>query len=441
MSGTTGERLYNLLPSVYRVRDVAQGEPLRALLRVIERELELVEDDIDRLYDNWYVETCDEWIVPYHGDLHGVRGLLPIEAGMFSQRRFVANTLAYRRGKGTAAVLEQLARDITGWPARVVEFFELLAATQFINHVRPTKGGTVDLHDTNQLELVHGPFKGAAHTVDVRHIDNGRGRYNIPNVGIFLWRLGSYHVNRNTARAVADPPDGRFTFNPLGASLPLFNRPRTEAEITQIAAEEHVPDRLRRRPLYELEALRQALTDARTPRTRYFGSQPVLEVFIRMAGEDAFMEIPPEKILICDLRDTATGDWRRPPETKLYIRAVDGATIDQPFDVALDPVLGRLAFRADYTDFPEATAEVNYAYGFSGDLGGGPYNRRSSVTQWLAPLNHPPTLQIGVTQDRELLDAPANTGQLVETVAAAIAAWHDYLKKTRMSTSRSACSL
>ncbi|HEU4793878.1 MAG TPA: hypothetical protein VFS96_09495, partial [Nitrolancea sp.] len=231
-------------------------------------------------------------------------------------------------------------------------------------------------------------------------------------------------------RAVADPPDGRFTFNPLGASLPLFNRPRTETEITQLAAEEHVPDYLRRRPLYdELEALRQALTDARPPRTRYFGSQPVLEVFIRKTGEETFVEIPPEKILICDLRDTATGDWRRPPETKPYIRAADGATIDQPIDVAVDPVLGRLAFRANYTDFPEATVEVNYAYGFSGDLGGGPYNRRSSVRSWLDPLNHPPTLQIGVTQDRELLDAPANTGQLVETVAAAIDAWHDYLNE------------
>lgn len=37
-------------------------------------------------------------------------------------RAWVANTLAYRRRKGTALVLEQLARDVTGWPATAVEF-------------------------------------------------------------------------------------------------------------------------------------------------------------------------------------------------------------------------------------------------------------------------------------------------------------------------------
>ena len=54
-----------------------------------------------------------------------------------SQRAQVANTLAYRRRKGTAAVLEQLARDVTGWNASVVEFFQLLATTQYMNHLRP----------------------------------------------------------------------------------------------------------------------------------------------------------------------------------------------------------------------------------------------------------------------------------------------------------------
>ena len=54
------ERLYKLLPAFYRVRDVDQGEPLRALLAVIEGELERIEANTSVLYDNWFIETCDE---------------------------------------------------------------------------------------------------------------------------------------------------------------------------------------------------------------------------------------------------------------------------------------------------------------------------------------------------------------------------------------------
>ena len=116
MNDATQERLYGLLPAIYRLRDAAEGEPLRALLAVIGDELGLVDDDISRLYDNWFIETCQEWVVPYIGDLLGVQGLYPIQAAGFTQRAYVANTVAYRRRKGTAAVLEQLARDVTGWP-------------------------------------------------------------------------------------------------------------------------------------------------------------------------------------------------------------------------------------------------------------------------------------------------------------------------------------
>src|SRR6185436_6834459 len=112
-------------------------------------------------YDDWFIETCEEWVVPYIGDLVGVRGLLPDTGGPFSQRGRVANALAQRRGKGTSAALEQLARDATGWPTRVVEFFELLATVQHANHVRPDSPATVNLRDVDGLELLDGPFERA----------------------------------------------------------------------------------------------------------------------------------------------------------------------------------------------------------------------------------------------------------------------------------------
>ncbi|MCC2672310.1 MAG: hypothetical protein K0Q72_4782, partial [Armatimonadetes bacterium] len=115
---TDQDRLYGLLPALYRLRDMEQGGPLRALLAVIQAEFDRADAATARMYDNWFVETCEEWVVPYLGDLLGVRGLPPEptdEAGgrAFSRRAYVANTLAYRRRKGTAAVLEQLARDVT----------------------------------------------------------------------------------------------------------------------------------------------------------------------------------------------------------------------------------------------------------------------------------------------------------------------------------------
>ena len=72
------ETLYRLLPAIYRIRDAGQGEPLKALIAVIAGQAEILEKDICRLYENWFIETCDEWAVSYIGDLLGVRGLHPI---------------------------------------------------------------------------------------------------------------------------------------------------------------------------------------------------------------------------------------------------------------------------------------------------------------------------------------------------------------------------
>ena len=47
----------------------------------------------------------------------------------------------------------------------------------------------------------------------MRHIDNARGRYNVPNIGLFLWRLQSYYLHDVSARRVDTK---RYTFDPLG---------------------------------------------------------------------------------------------------------------------------------------------------------------------------------------------------------------------------------
>lgn len=369
MSPTPQDRLYKLLPSIYRVRDAAQGEPLRALLAIIEREVLAIEEDIGQLYDNWFIETCQEWVVPYLGDLLKVRDLVPVDANLFSQRAYVANTLAYRRRKGTAAMLEQLARDVTGWPARAVEFFQRVGTTQTLNHLRMASLRTPDLRDADAMELIGTPFESATRTADVRHIDNRRGTHNLHHVGVFLWRLEAFRVETVPPREVEPHSeagvDGRgfYRFSVLGNDMPLFNPPQSEAVITTLADELNVPGRLRRRPLWdELEARRAALARGETPEARYFGAMPPFEV---LCGQ---RRIPPEQLLICDL-----STWHRPPA---WPGTKDG---DGRFFVAVDPVLGRLAFPEGHV--PD-TPHVSYSYGFSGEVGGGFYDRRDTLPSY-----------------------------------------------------------
>ena len=363
MSLLMPERLYRLLPVFLRNRDIEQGEPLRALLAVVEGELERVESDISVLYDNWFIETCDEWVVPYIGDMLGVRPIRAVESAGVSARAYVANTIAYRRRKGTVGVLEELARDTTGWPAHAVEFFMRLATTQHMNHVRRTPPATPGVRDAATAALAYGPFDTFAHTLEVRNAATRGGRFNIPNVGIFLWRLRSYRVgaghpgDESPDFASARNQGGWWCVHPVGCDAPLFNVERTETAITHLAEEANVPGELRRLALNaELQRLRRGVT-APAPVFMTEGD-PVLRVFVRLAGESVPIEVRREDIYICEI----------PDDVELALPV--------PRALALDPSRGRLAFPAAL-DVEEVW--VQSSYGFSGDTGGGPYDRNASV--------------------------------------------------------------
>ena len=118
----TGEKLYELLPAIYRKRDEELGKPLEALLSIISDQVKILEQDIEGLYENWFIETCDKWVIPYIADLIGARSLNQLNKSSLIQRAYVANTIGYRRRKGTLAMLEQLAQDVTHWNAKAAEF-------------------------------------------------------------------------------------------------------------------------------------------------------------------------------------------------------------------------------------------------------------------------------------------------------------------------------
>lgn len=364
------DQLYALLPSIYRIRDQEEGEPLKAFLAVLAEQVEILQEDLSQLYDDQFIETCAEWVVPYLGDLIGYRRHLGAASPDGSSRAEVANTIAYRRRKGTVSIVEQLATDVTGWKARAVEFFQQVCATQYLNHIRPTHHAVADLRRQRQVMWSQTPFNSMPRTVDVRWIATGRGRYNLPNVGLFLWRLRPYRVAKGTARLVKE---GCFTFHPLGSDMPLFNPGQGEESLARLAEPVNVPDPLRRRPLFdELEELRQNLADGRAEAAAaralswFDRRQPAFQVFKNGTA------VPVKEILICDLTD-----WQRPPNRRTYRRRgkrPGDATPDPqlPIQIAVDPVLGRLAFPAD-ANVTGTHVQVTYSFGFGGAFGGGPY--------------------------------------------------------------------
>jgi hypothetical protein len=398
------DKLYALLPAFHRIRDAEQREPLKGLLSVIAQQVAVLEEDLDQLYDDQFIETCAEWVVPYIADLVGTRGLLDLQDIGISQRAQVANTIAYRRRKGTAAVLEQLARDTTRWDARAVEYFQLLVTTQYMNHIRLHNVATPDLRHSEALERISTPFNPVAHTLDVRRIAVSRGKHNIPNVGVHLWRLASYPVTIAPAYRI---DDFRYTFNPLGLDSALFNLTVTEDEITHIAERINVPMPISRRELhrdfrdyYQKSNSLQLYGDF----SIYYGEGKSLQLHLDdgyvlpSAGSPAG-----EDICACDLSDLKDENkkvigWAHMPSDK----------------IAIDPQLGRIAFPGSAESppaDPPSTVHVSYHYGFSAPMGGGEYSRERTFTSDLDHVIRVPT--DGATI-QDALDELAGTSGVVE---------------------------
>ena len=373
------DRLYQLLPAIHRIRDAENGYRLRALLRVIEEQADVLEDDISQLYENWFIETCEEWAVPYIGDLVGY---LPLHSTgavggkgsprdldrtrILIPRRDVANTIRYRRRKGTLALLELLSEDVADWPARAVEFYRLLGWTQALDHQHKNRGGTVDIGDVGPLERIDGPFDSVPHTVDVRRIVSGRdvGRYNIPSVGVFACRLRSYPVTRTMAyhvdtigpRKTASPTN--YTFSVLGNDTPLFTLPEREADPHHIADEIDLPVQIRRGALEDRGEMKRDKKHFRASEA-YYGPEKSLAIWvagwppIKDPAKGALSLVPAEHVIPADL-----SEW----------------SYHVPKDrVAVDPVLGRIKFPASQNN--PTNVYVRYHYGFSADIGGGEYSR------------------------------------------------------------------
>jgi hypothetical protein len=382
------DKLYGLLPAHIRERDAEAGESLRALLRIIESSTDAIEADLAQLHANAFIETCEPWAIPYIGDLVGwtpiddgprpsAPGTTPNTADELFRdlagpvlappppvraRADVAKTIYYRRRKGTLPMLEELARDVTGWSAHAVEFFELLGWTQWLrNHIRPHAVRTPDLRSVERMTRLDGAFDEVTHTVSVRPIGQREGWHNIANIGFFLWRLLAHRLEDTQARRLGAAGDFRFYFSVLGQDAPLFSRARREGDEAGLATELHVPQPIRPARLFaDLQAY-QALPVPRPGFTDFYGLFDAVPGFNLAPAPSFAIIVDGTPVAADDIHCANLSAWARPAGPL----------------VAVDPVRGRLALGTDYA----ATAEVRVYHhaGFPAHLGGGPYRR----TAWL----------------------------------------------------------
>lgn len=425
--------VYRLLPAVVRERDAENGYLLQALLGLVSGQVELVREDIGQLWDDLFIETCRDWVIPYIGDLISndalydssrvggaetaqmlftdLRGPSLRAPAAVRLRADVANTIYYRRRKGTLAMLEELARNVSGWPTHAVEFFQLLGWTQNLDHVR-TRSGWADLRSPEVLDRAGGAFDELSHTVDVRPLSQLDGWMGVPKIGFFLWRLGSYPLARVPARPTGTA--GRYHFSPLGNPAPIFlngSRPRSESGLST-----------------ELEVagpIRRALFDADLTAFRQQRPPPTRPAHTELYG----------------LPEAIAGDATEPyPDASFFIRVNDGS-VPPAFDpdatpenfqpqiicrrldpwptvaqrpggkvIWVDVVAGRLLLG---TGWNIQKVETFFRYGFPADMGGGPYERRP----WL--LRADP----GVTAYRVRRDPAADPTVTHDDVQAALDAW------------------
>ena len=364
-NGYYAERLWQLLPAVYRTADTvslhARG-PLRELLNRIGAQVAIVRRSLDQLWADQSIECCDNWVIPYIGDLLGANLVKNLDAP--AQRLDVAKTIHYRRRKGTVEVLEELALDVTGWTAHVVEGFRRLARTRngldpavgaaAFGRVSPADvsqllqvegltglltggpaGGLADLRSRHGAALANTAFDESFHAADFRVGRGALGHFGIPKLLVFLWRLTSFHVVGVTPVAVAGCTN-QYVFDPTGRQIPLF---LPEPPVPDDFSESWTPAHEWQVPGPLTSSLETAITDT--------GTSPPPPVR------------PPYP------------DSGLPPRYSLN----GGAQL-----ASIWPEIGRFATTAA----PPQPFTVDYQYGFSSMVGAGPYDREL--------LGNPPTV-------------------------------------------------
>jgi hypothetical protein len=358
-------KLWQMLPPIYRQLDslglpsAQPPGPLQELINRIGAQAAVLRRSIDRMWENQSIETCDDWVIPYIGDLLATRIVSCLNAR--AKRLDVAKTIYYRRRSGTLGLIEELCSDIAGHDARAVEFFRRLSRTRHNfdppiglvpnlsiypssaallagppppsvieglagMYTQTPAGGYADLRNTYGAQNAGTAFDEYTHTADFRRGRQSIGWQNIPHLGVFIWWLYAFPVSGSTPVERAGCP-GQYTFDPTGREIPLFAP-------SQRAAEDFVDSWVSPNDWQLPIAIRRTLWNL-LPEALYQGASTLSQGVFSIA----------------------VGSGPNPPI--------------QPYtDFAIDPPAGRFRFLGG----PPAAGVavfVNYSFGFSSTVGAG----------------------------------------------------------------------
>ncbi|MEK6210038.1 MAG: phage tail protein [Pseudomonadota bacterium] len=133
-----GAQLYGLLPEVYRERD--RTGDLAKYLDSCGELLDRVYATLRQRLDDHFPETCQEWLIPYFAELLDVSLRSPEPQ---ARRAEVANAIAWRQRKGTAAVTEEIAQAVGAMEVELQEGWQRVARTARVGEQLPA--ATMDL--------------------------------------------------------------------------------------------------------------------------------------------------------------------------------------------------------------------------------------------------------------------------------------------------------
>ena len=375
------DRLYGLLPAVFREQDAVGGEPLRALLAIVAGQVDVVEQDIAGLWNDLFIETCDDWVIAYIGDL-------------------VSNTLLYD-------------------PSRIGE--QDTAAGAVHRPARPRPAPARRDPDPRRRRQDHLLPPAQGHAADARgararrhRLGRARGRVlrvarldPAPRAHPPAGRAGSTcarssatsastarSTRRATASTCARSPSTRAgtRSRTSGSSsggwaatrcVDVPARPAGAAVAPFTSARSATPRRCS--PTCAGRATRQALS------TELHVPGPIRRAFFRADLDRHRTTPPPDFTDLYGTIDELGAPLAANPDASLFVMR-DGQPVApaqvvcarlDPWPAArptgavigVDVAVGRIAVGDGFPD--PATIDVTYHYGFPADIGGGPYDRRN----------------------------------------------------------------
>lgn len=420
--------LYERLPEIYRIKDQEQSPPgrLKNYLALVEEAFGEIHGNIGSLYHDLFIETCDDWVIPYIGDLLGTSHL---KGDPWTLRADAADTIALRRRKGTLGAIELLTYNLTKWGVHCVELRENLVWNQHLNHQRPDmggvppyglplrtkpseiarkpaarnkaiRGGTVTLRDPAMLSLLNTPFDPFGHIADLKPPAFGNIRYNLPNLAIFLWRLNDYRIAvskpasggvhaRDASIDLSDFPGAaayiaRFDVHPLGEPVRLFNMYRFDPDrrppvVTQV---DETPGPIAKARL-------TGDSPAGNP-----GAYVAVETYDHTDSGLGTLDISDAGLQLHLPESDFPGEiWPKPEDPQIW--SIRGANLCawetglhpplNSHEIVIDPVIGRMVIGVDTEDKGDALVDhllLTYTYGAVGPVGAHPISRSSSPQEW-----------------------------------------------------------